>query len=537
MTKTKSLSDHFHDVQQEEYLAPRPLSRLTYKIMSLNVIAVIVLLMGASYLDQYRKDLTSAETEILSVETRLYAAVLSQGFDKEQALSSDRASPLINAFTQQKQQSIRLFDREGKVVSAASSDAQKETLPSETFIEKGFSLLIDMVSVEFRLPDYPATTDSAFSLPDAPDALLDGAASLSAWRTPDGGLLLSSSAPIMKNGKIIGAVLVTRGDTRIESMFASTRLDILRLVLVSLVFTTSLSLYLAGIIGHPLRKLALAAEKLRLSQGKYTEIPDMSDRQDEIGELSHSLRAMTEFLQHRLNATERFAADVAHELKNPLTSMRSAAETLSRVDNEDDRNKLTQVILHDLQRMDRLITDISQASRLDAELSRDIFEPIDLRDVFLPLIDAWDKPLHREGRSLASTHNIRFIGLDKPVVVMGHAGRLAQVFQNLIGNALSFSPEDKPVRLSVESNNDRIKIVIEDDGPGIPENRLEKIFERFYSERPAGESFGSHSGLGLSISRQIVTAHGGTIHAENCRDENGKTSGARFIVRLKALTT
>jgi two-component system sensor histidine kinase ChvG len=534
------------EISENETLAPRPLSRLTYKIMSLNVISIVVLFMGASYLDQYRKDLTSAETEILSVETMLYASVLSQTVREANTLDIKSTRELAETFARQKPQNIKLLDEKGSLIYdsdphyfSAEALSQKDSSSQKnialSLIEKGFSFIVNIVSVDFRLPDYPApiSMEGWKNFPDVRDAL-KSESTLSAWRNRSGGLILSSAVPILRDGDVVGVILITRSDTRIETLFSTTQLDVIRLVLISLIFTISLSLYLAAIIGHPLRKLALAAEKLRLSKGKFTEIPDMSERQDEIGELSHSLRAMTEFLQHRLNATERFAADVAHELKNPLTSMRSATETLTRIDNEEDREKLTAVILHDLQRMDRLITDISQASRLDAELSRDIFSQIDLRDILLPIVDIWQKPLERGQTEATPASSIKLNGLDHPILVNGHPGRLAQVFQNLIGNALSFSPKNKPVNVTVESNADRVKIVIDDEGPGIPENRLEKIFERFYSERPTGESFGSHSGLGLSISRQIVTAYGGTIHAENRYDENGKIEGARFIVRLKA---
>ena len=220
--------------------------------------------------------------------------------------------------------------------------------------------------------------------------------------------------------------------------------------------------------------------------------------------------------------------------------MRSAVETLPRIKAENDRQRLGDINLHDLQRMDRLITDISQASRLDTELFREILTPVDLREVLLPMIDSHRQPLERSLELASATdsgkqegHNIRFTGLGSPVMVLGNAQRLAQVFQNLIGNALSFSPENHPIHIKVEQTPEGVKVTVEDDGPGIPENKLAKVFERFYSERPAAEAFGTHSGLGLSIAKQIMDSHGGTIHAENRIDENGKILGARFVTRLK----
>lgn len=533
-----------HQVNPEENdtplsydLAPRPLSRLTYKIMSLNFITVIVLGMGIAYLGQFRENLISAEMEILSTETRLYAAILSDRISQNPAQRDPvEARKVLQSLLTEKQQRLRLFSEETKILAEANIDTS-QSLPSSAevfWLEKGFAKLIEWVSVDFKLPPYPAEMEGGLPyFQDVPDAFA-GRASLSAWRSKSGGLILSSATPILQNGKVGGAIQVTRWGTGIEETFSKARLDILRFVLVSLIMTSALSLYLAGSIGHPLRKLASAAESLRLNRGQWVDIPDMSDRQDEIGELSHSLKEMTGFLRARLDTIERFAADVAHELKNPLTSMRSAVETLQRVKTEADREKLVGIILHDLQRMDRLISDISQATRLDVELARELPDETDLRQVLLPLIDAYRKPLERaRGSEIASNSNIHVEGLQNSVTVLGHAGRLAQVFENLITNALSFSPPERPIRILVDKNKERVKVVVEDDGPGIPPNRLEKIFDRFYSERPVTESFGMHSGLGLSIARQIVTAHGGTIHAENCINESGVINGARFIVRLR----
>jgi two-component system sensor histidine kinase ChvG len=245
------------------------------------------------------------------------------------------------------------------------------------------------------------------------------------------------------------------------------------------------------------------------------------------------MREMTEALKLRLTAIEQFAADVAHELKNPISSMKSALETLPKVKNDDDRQRLMMVLHHDLQRMDRLISDISQASRLDAELSRDVLIPLDIRNILNSLIDVKTNPKSR--RPDETQGQIKRVGFEYAALVRGQSGRLAQVFDNLISNALSFSKNGSSVTVRIEANDERVKIMVEDEGPGIPESRLDKIFDRFYSERPVSEGFGMHSGLGLSIAKQIIESHSGTIHAENRKNAEGQVIGARFIVRLGAV--
>jgi two-component system sensor histidine kinase ChvG len=280
-----------------------------------------------------------------------------------------------------------------------------------------------------------------------------------------------------------------------------------------------------------------------LRKGREAEIPDFSYRRDEIGELSIVLREMTQALWDRMDSIERFAADVAHELKNPLTSLKSAVETVSIVKKDKDRSKLMEVISHDIERMDRLISDISNASRLDAELSRESLEKIDLRKVLNNLIDLHKSPLDRKaGETKKTSRTVKAASADVNLTlndmseeenfVWGLETRLAQVFENLISNAISFSPAGGTVHVTIVPVRKRVVVTIEDEGPGIPENRLETIFDRFYTERPEHEDYGRHSGLGLSICKQIVTALGGQIFAENTKDEREKVTGARFTVIL-----
>lgn len=282
-------------------------------------------------------------------------------------------------------------------------------------------------------------------------------------------------------------------------------------------------------IAQPIRQLALSADKVRegIAAAGRARIPDFSNRRDEIGELSVSLKTMTQAIYQRIEAIETFAADVSHELKNPLTSIRSAAETLEIAKAPEAREKLMAVIQNDVARMDRLITDISNASRLDAELAREAREPVDLRKLIGDIVDMYGATA-KEGET-----PVGYDPAGDAIYMFGNPGALGQVFRNLIDNARSFSPEDGSVRVSISVVEDDLRIFVDDDGPGIPPDTIEKIFSRFYTKRPAGAAFGDNSGLGLAISRQIVSSHGGDIWAEN-RGSNEAPLGARFVVELPA---
>ena len=297
----------------------------------------------------------------------------------------------------------------------------------------------------------------------------------------------------------------------------------LRIALVAAAVTIILSLLLASTIAGPLRRLSEAAEKVQTSITSREEIPDFSYRTDEVGHLSRALRSMTSSLYNRIEAIERFAADVAHELKNPLTSLRSAVETLPRAKREEDRERLNAIIQHDVRRLDRLISDISNASRLDAELARESADRVD----FEKLVDA----MVSIQRDLAASRNVNVVLEERqgsnPAVTLGHDSRLAQVINNLIDNAVSFSPEGGTVSVAIHTTDREIVTTVTDEGPGI-RGDISRIFQRFYTDRPDGEHFGDHSGLGLAISKQIIDAHRGTITATNRRDR----SGAIFTITL-----
>ncbi|AQX28647.1 two-component system, OmpR family, sensor histidine kinase ChvG [Bartonella sp. JB15] len=295
-----------------------------------------------------------------------------------------------------------------------------------------------------------------------------------------------------------------------------------------------LSIFLAHTIAHPLSKLSSSANRVRHGRSKRIKIPDFSKREDEIGRLSTSISDMTNALYTRIEAIERFAADVSHELKNPLTSLRSAVETLPLTKNKEQQTKLLEIIQHDVHRLDRLITDISDASRLDAELARETAKIVDMNSLLKSLIQAI-REVHCNKQNIDINFNIIPRTNGKPYLIVGHELRLGQVISNLIENARSFVPrKNGKICITMKNNASTLILTVEDNGPGICSENIERIFERFYTDRPSKDAFGQHSGLGLAISQQIIEAHNGTLTAENIFDPKSKKEkiGARFIITL-----
>ncbi len=339
-------------------------------------------------------------------------------------------------------------------------------------------------------------------------------------------LVLSVAVPVQKVKAVYGALLITTEGGDIDDIVRQERLRLIQVVLVAFAVMLFSSLYLAGTIGEPVRKLAAAADRVRLGQGGRGELPIFPERTDEIGDLADSLKSMTAGLYDRIDAIESFAADVAHELKNPLTSLSSAMEMMRRAPDEESRARLMDIARGDIKRIDRLITDISDASRLDAELAREAPEPVDLSRLLATMLDIY--------RMTENLRGVRFVlqdDLPPGTIIRGRDERLGQVFRNLVDNAISFSPQGGTVTIRAESHELAARVMVEDEGPGIPPDNLESIFERFYTERP-GETFGKNSGLGLSIARQITENTGGRIWAQNNVD-----GGARLIVDLPVART
>lgn len=541
--------------------AGRGLTGLTVRIVGVNLIPLLILGIGISYLGQYKASLVRAELETLKAQAQLFAGAISEGAVRPLPVASlddtdaemlvpELSRRMVRRLGETTESRTRLFDTGGGPIGDSHElvgpGGRVQITPIPPPAERGFmaglmnaavALLGTVFPLKLELPPYPdCQGKNARTCPDVIRAL-DGKVSASVWRMQDGSILLSAAAPVQKIRQVIGVILLTRDGRTIEQALTNVRRDVLRVFLGALAMTILLSLYLSRVIGRPLKRLAVAAEAVRVGKGRDTEIPDLSRRGDEIGELSLALREMTRALWDRMDSIERFAADVAHEIKNPLTSLRSAVETADRIQDPDKRARLMKIILHDVQRLDRLISDISAASRLDAELFREELSAVDLGELLRQICDAMRDPLDRadaEGGAQGAGPVHLDLPQEGPVRVAGIEMRLAQVFRNLLGNALSFSPPGGTVRVTVARDRDRVSVSVEDRGPGIPEARLETIFDRFYTERPAHESYGGHSGLGLSIARQIVAAHGGAIRAENVKDAEGNVSGARFIVVLNA---
>lgn len=548
-------------------------SRLTMTIIVANLIGLTILLLGSLGMTQYRDGLIAAKLEGIRGQSQVIADILAQIAADDQGCDGsqfDGTGPVTCKVTLREDAVNVFFSKvwdgfEGRVRIYKSPEDFND-LP----LADAKALLLEDVVLrkdEFDISTLPDIEEPGFSLndvfTDARKALLDlwptGAFQKAAERrtleqelteafqsssgvqegitsvryNEEGELVASVSVPIQKVSAVYGVVTAEIGG--IQDLVDEARVAILPFFILALVAAFLSSLLLTAQIAQPIRQLAIAADRVRegIAVAGRVRVPDFSHRADEIGELSASLRAMTQAIYARIEAIESFAADVSHELKNPLTSIRSAIETLSIAKSPEAQDKLMKVIQKDVVRMDRLITDISNASRVDAELARETREVVDLRQLLRDVVDIY-QTTRKDGQAATKL----FLPPEEVrLVLLGSPGTLGQVFRNLIDNAISFSQPDGEVRVSVEvdrvSDKDLTAIVtVDDDGPGIPPDNLESIFKRFYTERPAGTAFGNNSGLGLAISRQIAEAHGGTLTAQNRLNESGARVGARFVLRL-----
>ncbi len=521
-------------------------SPLTRRILALNVLVLAIPVLGLLHLEQYRQSLIASEIDSLRVQARTFALTLGSTAVVgtplgEERLMAEMARHLMRVLLAGTGVRARIFDRGGALVADSfvlvgpGGHIQVVELPAPHgggvlgTLERWYDRLADWLPSNQELPLYrESRTQVASDYEEVEGALFGDALGVARVDTR-GRLILSVAVPVQRYRQVLGALMVSKEGAEVEAAVRARRLDILFVFAVALAVSILLSLYLAGTIARPIRRLAEAAEQVRQGKGRTFEIPDFTRRGDEIGELSAALREMTAALWARLDAIERFAADVAHEIKNPLSSLRSAVETVARVDDPEQQRRLMAIILDDVQRLDRLISDISNASRLDAELSRAESAPVDLARLLETLAEAEAATAHPGGARL----RIEFDPKDD-LVVPGMEDRLGQVLRNLVSNAITFSPPEGEVVLVARRTGAWVVVTVSDDGPGIPETKLAAIFDRFYTERPSGEKFGTHSGLGLSISKQIVEAHGGSVTAENRRDPDGGVRGARFTVRLPA---
>ncbi len=372
---------------------------------------------------------------------------------------------------------------------------------------------------EYRDP----TVDKAANWPEIAQALAAHDTRIQHMAAPDQTPIIIAATPVGTDGE---ALLTTRNARDITDNVREARQTLAIIVGAALVVSVLLSLFLARTIVEPLRKLVRAAVRVRLGRDRSVIVPRLPDRRDEIGLLARAISDMSLALRQRIDDVESFAADVSHELKNPLTSLRSALESLERVEQPDLRRQLMGIAQDDVRRIDFLITEIADASRIDAQLSRTTFEPVDMTGLVRALVAERDQRGVNEGRQVV-------IGREgsQDLLVPGDASRLARVLQNLLDNAVSFSPENASIEVALSRQEDRIRVAVSDHGPGIPEDARERIFQRFHSLRPDGEAFGRHSGLGLAIARTIVEAHFGRLAA--MQREDGKP-GARFELTLPA---
>jgi two-component system sensor histidine kinase ChvG len=544
---------------------------LTRRIIVLNLVALAVLVTGILYLNQWRAGLIDARVQSLRVQGEIIAAAIAASatvdsdviqvdperllqlnaggasplsyFDPnlEFPISPERVAPLLRNLVTPTRTRARIYDQSGfMILDSASIYSRGEVIRSAKPVvppapADWWTTVMSWVPGDDFPPYQEFGADEGTKYPEVA-AALKGAPADVVRVDQHHQLVISVAVPVQRVRATVGVLLLSTAPGEIDSIVATERWGVLRIALVAATVTIVLSLLLASTIAGPLRRLAQAAEKVQGSITSREEIPDFSYRTDEVGHLSRALRSMTSSLYNRIEAIERFAADVAHELKNPLTSLRSAVETLPLARNENSRARLLAVIEHDVKRLDRLISDISDASRLDAELQRQDMAPVDIRRLLNTLTGVANET--KLGHDVGVEVRFEGRGTGDTFSVPGHDSRLGQVISNLLSNAQSFSTPGNKVRIVCRRVRAQIEIVVDDDGPGIRPDALERVFERFYTDRPH-QGFGQNSGLGLSISKQIIEAHGGRIWAENRpgpigEDGEPTVSGARYVVRLPA---
>jgi len=539
----------------------RHLSPIMLRILAVNVLALAILVGSLLYLGRYQDRIIASQLDDLILQARITASAVAEGAvvvgdDERNILSPLLARLMVRRLAETTETRTRLFDTDStlladsRILLASGGKMQTEELqePDEhaslgkRAIEALFDV-IDLIPQRGKFPLYQEEDPQHGNPYDIVKRASLGEKATQVWSMPGRGLMLTVAVPVQHYKQVMGMLMLSRSGVKIDEAIHDVRIDILKIFFVTLMITVALSFYLARAIARPIRMLAAAAEGLRHGQMQIKgfagsarlldpkAIPDMTARRDEIGDLSGALRDLTAALAQRIGAIENFAADVAHEIKNPLTSLRSAVETAERVQDPGMQKRLMLVLRDDVDRLDRLISDIADASRLDAELSRAEAAPIDIGQLLGTLVDIYRTPM-TNGSARAE---VMLMPIRERMVAMLIGPRFVQVMQNLIDNAISFSPPGGKIVLSAARAGRLIRIMVEDSGPGIPDNTLEAIFDRFYSERPREEKFGTHSGLGLSISRQIVEAHRGALRAENRRDAAGHILGARFIVQLPGL--
>jgi two-component system sensor histidine kinase ChvG len=552
------------------FFVSQSFSSLTRRIVFLNLAGLVALVTGVLYLSQFRAGLIDARVQSLLTQSEIIAGAIAASATVEtdsitidperllelqagesygpsdEALSGiefpinpERVAPVLRRLVSPTKTRARIYDRDGVLILDSRNlygrgDVLRFDLPPPNAERPG---LMERAFIALRrwfgrgdLPLYNELGPENGKGYEEVAQALNGAHASMVRVNERGEVIVSVAVPVQRFRAVRGVLMLSTQGADIDDMVEAERLAIVKVFFVAAGVMVVLSMLLAGTIAGPVRRLADGAERVRRRIRTRVEIPDFTGRRDEIGDLSGALRDMTNALYTRIEAIESFAADVAHELRNPLTSLRSAVETLPVAKTEQSRQRLLAVIEHDVKRLDRLISDISDASRLDAELQRQEAAPVDLAKLLDALVKAANE-VHTDDVTVA----LAFEGAPlSEFKVTGHDSRIGQVVSNLVDNARSFSPPGGTVRITCRRLRDEIEILVDDEGPGIRPESLEKIFERFYTDRPE-QGFGQNSGLGLSISKQIVEAHGGTVRVENrMGGQPSRMLGARFIVRLPA---
>lgn len=528
-------------------------SPLLRRILLVNALPLALLVVWLLYLDQYQNGLLEAQVTALREQARVFAGALGEsavrtGDPDNPRLVAVVARSLLRRLTEPTPDAqARLYAPDGTVLADSrqregpAGGITNEPLPPPPdhgpalrTIGWIYDQVLGLLPHQATVVDLTSSAGGPDWQPDVKEELRLNSAGDSREtapyirRTRDNRLLVTVAVPVERDKHTVGIISLTREAREVDESLFTVRMSILALFGLALALTVLLSWYLSLTIARPILRLAEAAADMREGRGRSGSVPPaLLRRRDEVGALASALADSATALWARMDATERFAADVAHEIKNPLSSIRSAIETLRRIDDVGRQRQLLTIIAQDVVRLDRLISDVSDASRLDAELSRVTVEPVDMVAILRTL-----QELDEATRDEANDAKLEVVAPPTGMTVWAVEDKLVQVLRNLIGNAQSFSPRRGRIVARVRDAGVTAELSVEDEGPGIPDANLEHIFDRFYSERPSGESFGQHSGLGLSISRQIVEALDGQLSAENRRDATGRVLGARFIVRL-----
>ena len=520
------------------------ISPLLLRLLTLNILILFFIVGGLISIDRYQQTLQENEFKKLEDEGKILSQAIGRTILpiddlRSQVIITKEAQETIGYLLSQSRVRIRLFSYQGDLLADSERSVGFHTriksveLPSlekknifRIYFEKVYFYVSLFLVKTSKLNIYKENTlQQAEDYEEVLNALY-GEETRLLRQLENGKKLFGVALPVQSYKKITGAILLTFDSTNIENKLKDFRFEVFKIFFLALFLTICVSIYLSTNIVKPIRKLANATRNINPSDGRKISVPQFPDRKDEISELSVSIKEMLNSIWNRMDAIENFAADVAHEIKNPLTSLKSAVEVLSNIKDKKKINKLTKIIIQDIQRLDRLVTDISNASRLDAELSREKMQKINIKKILEETVDFYNREKNKILFNFTRNSNY---------FIYGNKERLSQIFNNLIDNALSFNKKNKKIEIFLKSNKNNVFVEIKDYGPGIHINNFNKIFERFYTERPSHEKFGNHSGLGLSIVKQILDVHRGLIKVENRLDKNKKTIGAKFIITLQKI--